>query len=1408
MIIKRSIIVPILILLILFTSIFVSLNSIFVMPQDIMGGSNAYVLTSSTDRNPLRSNLDINIAYGLENTSYITAVSPEIFLFTTVKNEPVTVRGVIFTKFLQIENGKIIKGSLPHNLNDALVGEKLFNFLHLKIGEKITVSGSFQPSIAIINITGVFHTGGVSDDEILINLLTAQKLAGLKYKQVSIIRFKTNDLEKTRNLMDPKYPKFTITLNSTSQVYMYDQFNVTVTIENIGYSGGLCSFNLEFQNQSFQREIYIVKNESFNITLKAKHPGDYRIIASVKNDVLFYSTYLEISVLKNPVIFEGKILSYVNTPTHYKFLTRNNTKIENATLKVYGDGYSKIYHFNYSVNVTFPKEGPYILYFEKEGFENKSIEVKVFKKVPLELLASINPSPIGYTIPLKSGTNITISTENGSLIYYSIDNGVLRTTNSTIPLIGNLVGTHTLEINVVKDWMMGNETYIIHIYNSSTIQIYSPITSDSVVYYNSSFEISILSEIPLKNVSISVNKWIRNINLNQSFKKGVFNYTYNFTVKVKYKRLEVEIYTENILGTSKQFTITPGVIYSSDIIKPEIIIGTHKNIDTIKNGEYPTIEVWSGESFIIRATDNLNIMNLTVYIFDRYFNASSEGSDTLSVTVPTMFIDGNDVNFLPEGIYQGEITAIDSSKNENKTEFYVIINNSGENIPPLIRGNTILQFESPDDSYSFKAIDNVGMLSLACYENNTLIKEVTSFGDTNITLHLNYSDLTDGLHYLKIVATDINNNYREQRVVALKNYTDSEPPSILPPPTYIWSGENIIVEAVDNVKVKKLAVYAFDKWFNGTNRVVIPTKYEENNTIKFMPEGIYTLTVDAWDIFDNHLSNPARYDIEINNSGEKLPPIIVLPNVTKCSARDNLTFMGFDNVGVDKMWIEIDNLTVAEKTGGNLTIRGDTLGYGILNAYVFAKDKNGNVGFTSYKVLIMDNVPPKILNKTIKIWSGNTTNVTLWDNIGIKQATLVILNQTWKNIGNGIEINTMTKDRENVTYVQPGIYYGSISVEDFSGNLNSTTIELIIDNTNEKNPPIIIGEGYNIISEDLTAFFRAFDNVGIDKMWWSENGNIMNITNGDNLTITINDISLGLHPVTIYAQDVNGNVAFFNTILEVKGIFQVDVSISIDKYKITTNERGVVNIEISNGPNPGKYNNTVYLDDEPYYSIELCLNPYDTRSITFKLPYLEKGTHIIKLDNQTLKLQVEEPVVEKLPIDLILKYNKELNVTGGKNVIYKGFQISEGNFVLVIYTLISIGIILVALGMYSSILKGMKNNNVAILRAIGANNKQIIKFTLEDVTKYLLTSIIGGIFLGYLLVIILEKLEILRAFGHRLIIYLTPSIITGTLLVGFGFLFFTTLIILKNVLSSKVVHLMGTEKNERIVSLGEVLNER
>jgi ABC-type antimicrobial peptide transport system permease subunit len=200
--------------------------------------------------------------------------------------------------------------------------------------------------------------------------------------------------------------------------------------------------------------------------------------------------------------------------------------------------------------------------------------------------------------------------------------------------------------------------------------------------------------------------------------------------------------------------------------------------------------------------------------------------------------------------------------------------------------------------------------------------------------------------------------------------------------------------------------------------------------------------------------------------------------------------------------------------------------------------------------------------------------------------------------------------------------------------------------------------------------------------------------------------------------------------------------------------------------------------------------------------------HIIRVDNITLKLKVRELPVEKLPLDLLLKYDKNLKVSGGKNVIYKGFQLSEGNFLLIIYALLSIAIILVALGLYSSLLKGIKDNTLAILRAIGASNKQIARIATKEILLYLAPSILGGIFVGFLVILLLQKFNIMRAFGHNLIIIINVGTIAGSLIAGFGFLIISAFLILRKVFHSKITYLMGSEVSEKEVKLEEVLNER
>ncbi len=1408
MIIKKSIAVPVIILMILFTSTFVSLNSIYSMPQKIMGENNVYVLTSSTDKNPLRSNLNVNLAFALENTTYIEDVSPEIFVFTTLNGEPVTIRGVIFSKFLKIENGKIIDGKIPQNKNDAMVGVNLFNHLHLHVGENITLRGSFQPSIAIVRITGVFQTNDPADDEIMVGLSTAQTLAGLKRDTVSIIRFQSNNVGETQKLMDPAYPKFKVTLNSTGQVYFGDKFNATVRINNMGSQPGYCKFNLIFQDQRIERNLYVKNNISFNVTLKARYVGTSKINVSVENDVLNYVVSSQISVLERPVVFKGKVLTYVGTPTEYAFKSINVT-INNATLKVYGMAYFRVYHFNGSINLTFPKEGEYLLYFEKYGFENKTIEVKVFKRMPFGAMASISPNPINNIIFLEKGERIFVSSRANSIIFYSIDGTSIQRTSSNISIIGQSGETHILDVYVVTGWIMENATYLVHLCDNKSLFVYSPINNESVVYYKSNFTINVWSEIPLKNVSIYVNRYRHDIHLNQEFNKYVDNYTYNFTVNVKYKNFEVEIYAANMVNVTSHLIIKPKVLYSSDIIKPIIIVGSHRSENELKsfrNREAYTVNVWSGQSFTIKAMDNFQIRNLTVYIFNKYFNASAENSGitTLSVTVPTMFVNGTCVVFMREGIYRGEIIAIDSSGNVNETNLNVIINNTGEKLPPLILGPTLLNFNSPGKYGEFHICDNVGVKYVTLYENDTIIKNVSFGGASTGIFYLNHSDLNEGYHNLTLAAVDVNGNIREINIIALKNYTDSEAPEIIVPKTKIFGGEYLIIKAKDNVRVKRLAVLAFGGWHNTTgNKILIPTEFKNNTLVTFIKPGEYYVKIYAWDVFGN--LNFTGIIIEINNERENIPPVIIPSNVTKCNASRVLRFKAFDNVGVAIMWIEVDNLPVVENSSGNLSFRADKLGYGIVDANVFAMDVNGNVAMVPYRVLVMDNIPPRILNTTFKIWGGNTSKILLSDNIGVYQGVLYFMGYELKNKGDSIEVPTMFREGDNITYLKDGIYYGFAKVEDLSGNINSTHIKIIINNTNEKNPPVILGNAYNIINKNSSAVFKAFDNVGVLKMWCMENGTVLYTRTGSVLNLSLNNMPFGIHRIIVYAEDVNGNVANMSAEIDVTGIARYIINATLYHNEIDENQRGVLNIEIKNGINPGNCTIKIYLDNNLYANLKIYLSSYETKTYSIQLPYLQEGTHVVEVNNISLTLKVSKNPVEKLPLDLLLKYDKNLKVTGGKSVIYKGFQISEGNFMLIVYSLITIALILVALGLYSSLLKGIKDENVAILRAIGASNKNILKMAMVEILIYLTPSIVGGVLLGFALVAFMQQFDLMRAFGHELLININESTIVASVAITLFFLLFSVALIFAHIFHSGVMHLMGSEDSTIPVNLEEVL---
>ncbi len=1385
MIVKKFIVIPVLILLILFTSTFISLVSIYTLPEKIMGSGDTYVLLSSTDRNPLRSNLDIDLAYELENMSYITSVSPEIFVFTVIKENAVTVRGVDFPKFMKIENGSVIMGSMPKGPMDALVGENLYHYLGLHIGQRITIPGSFNPSVAVVNITGVFYTGTLADDEILISIPTAQKLAGIRYGQVSIIRFRANDVRLADKLMDPEYPKFTATLNVTGDVYYDSEFNLTVHIENVGVSGGLCNLSIQLWNGTIERQIYVNGNITFNLTLLAPEPGKWKVNMTVGNDVLTYDTSVNFTVLPRPVLFKGKSVVYTGERVNLTFLSKDGAPL-NGTVVISGEDYHRSMEVNGTFQLNFPRSGRYSLSFHRLGYENKTVFVRAYDRMDLSNL-TLKPKPIDGVIYLKEGENITVS--GADTVYYSIDGGALRRSDGNISFPEGVKGDHRIELMAILGNSMGNQSFFLHIYKSENVSIQFSHTHSSGIYYNSSLNITIWSEIPLRNYTLWVNGVKEEGSMEQNFSMGVENYTYNVTLIARGLYMNVSIYATNVLGVGVNTTEKIRIIYPSDTEKPRIIV------------EQP-LKIWGGNTTTVDVKDNTMVGNVSVFIFGRYFNSSGEG-----VTIPTVFFENGEYIFIPEGTYTGIVNATDVFGNVNVSEFQLTINNNGEKVPPVVVGPDVVDFQSSNDSFTFKAYDNSEVVFMGVYLGSNLLKSVTSPAGSNMTLQLNSSDVPDGLSLLKIVARDMYNNSGIFQFLSLKNYTDDTPPWLDSVTTKVWSGEDIVIKVSDNVKVDSITAEIFGRTYTShSDTLKIPTMEVNGTKVNYTPEGDYLMNLTFTDIYGNE--NSTSILIEVNNTGEEIAPVIFYPEPGVYNATDTLSFISYDNVGISRVWIESPLGIVLENTSWNFSCPASSLGYGTLKLTVYAQDVNGNIASYPLVLVVRDNILPRVLTTSVRMWGGNSTNITLWDNLGVESATLDIFGRTFHSTGDRIEVDTEFIDGYNVSFIHPGTYYGVVRVKDMAGNVNTTYITIVIDNRGERNPPVITGDSYQVVSNKTDAVFYAFDNVGVSRMWWTLNGTVMGSSNSSSLIITFQEIPLGTNYIKVYAQDVNGNVAEMDAVIDVLGKPEVKVYAYLLSDSVESTERAVLTVVLENGANSGNYTLYIYLDGEEYYNITESMNSFETRTLTLNLPYLSKGEHTIVVGNQTLTLKVYEPPVEKVPIDLILKYNKDLKVTATETVIYKGFQISQGNFILVTFSLIAVGIILGALGMYSSMLKAINNKNIAILRAIGASNRTLMKFAVEDVVKYILPSIFGGLLLGYALVGVLEWLNVLRAFGHGLVVDITPQVILGSILISLGFLAFTAVLILKEMFHSKVVHLFGGERSEKIYTLEEVLNER
>lgn len=190
-------------------------------PKAVFGGDMVAVsqINSSVS-------LNASLVEELTNQTNVQAASAEITCFSLIHDQPVIVRGVNLDDFLKLENSTLIRGNITSSERFAVIGRKLASRVSLDVGDRFLLTGSSSSAIFQLEIDAVYK-GKYSEDELLVPLSYARKMAGLSENAVLFIRVKTtNQTALVEELVTQKQPVVvTDSTGSTTSV------NVNITEE-------------------------------------------------------------------------------------------------------------------------------------------------------------------------------------------------------------------------------------------------------------------------------------------------------------------------------------------------------------------------------------------------------------------------------------------------------------------------------------------------------------------------------------------------------------------------------------------------------------------------------------------------------------------------------------------------------------------------------------------------------------------------------------------------------------------------------------------------------------------------------------------------------------------------------------------------------------------------------------------------------------------------------------------------------------------------------------------------------------------------------------------------------------------------------------------------------------------------
>lgn len=209
MIVPRGVIAPLALLVALATSIVLFTAGIGAAPSAFFQSADV-VLGPPGGESVGRAPVDAHLIRPLAALPFVRAVSPEVYIPSSVDGRSVFARGVEFEPFFEIEEARLVGGRLPNGSLDALIGAGFAESFELALGDPFVLASPFARIGLPLHVVGIVESDTPVRDEILLDIETARTIAHLQSTQVHLVRVKADDPARVSATIHSFAPNITL----------------------------------------------------------------------------------------------------------------------------------------------------------------------------------------------------------------------------------------------------------------------------------------------------------------------------------------------------------------------------------------------------------------------------------------------------------------------------------------------------------------------------------------------------------------------------------------------------------------------------------------------------------------------------------------------------------------------------------------------------------------------------------------------------------------------------------------------------------------------------------------------------------------------------------------------------------------------------------------------------------------------------------------------------------------------------------------------------------------------------------------------------------------------------------------------------------------------------------------------